>query len=338
MPKEYLNETDKKQLRRYIDDCKNVVIIVHRGPDGDALGSALGLSVFLRKKGNNVTVISPDDVPKVLSSMKNVTSVLSFASNKGKATNAIKTADMIFCVDFNSINRAKGMEDLIVASNATKVQIDHHESPSIAVDLLISDPRSSSTAKMIYKIIVELGDEALIDKTVAEYLYTGMMTDTGNFSFNSQDPEIYEIISRFLKLGINKDEIYANVMNTLDEIHLRLNAHLIADCMTVRHDLHSAFITLNRTDIDKYKYIKSSTEGVVNKPLAIPDIYYSFFLREDPEYIRISARSKGDHDVNHICRLFGGGGHKNAAGGEFVGTFEGAEKVIIDALVKTLNN
>ena len=337
MHKVYLNEADKKKLRQMIDGCRNVAIIVHKGPDGDALGSALALAEVLRKKGKNTTIISPDDVSSMLSCIKNVDAILSFKSNNDKATPVLQYADLIFCLDFNNIDRAAGMEKLISNSTAKKVQIDHHQSPSVPVDLLVSDPDSCSTAKIIYKIIVELGDGGLIDKTVAEYIYTGMMTDTGNFSFNSQDPEIYEIISRFLALGINKDAIHKAVMKTLDENLLRLNAHLIADCMTIRHEIHTAFVKLTKADMDKYGYVKSSTEGLVNEPLKIPDVNYSFYLREDPECIRISARSEGDHDVDRICKLLGGGGHINAAGAQFKGSIDDAEKAVIDALIKSQN-
>ncbi|MBP5315576.1 MAG: bifunctional oligoribonuclease/PAP phosphatase NrnA, partial [Muribaculaceae bacterium] len=166
-----------------------------------------------------------------------------------------------------------------------------------------------------------------------------MMTDTGNFSYNSNDPEIYEIINRFLKLGIDKDKIYLDILNTYSENIIRLNAHLLCNRMTVDYDLHCAFLKLNKADQEAFGFKHGNTEGLVNKPLAIPSVHYSFYLREEPNYIRVSARSKEGYNVSELCDVLGGGGHGNAAGAEYKeGNIDDAERRIREYLSNHITN
>lgn len=334
----YLTSENKDIFLQLIDNSRNIAIICHQGPDGDAVGASLALSSVLSRIGKSVTVAAPDDVPKSYASIPLIASVRSFFSNRKEVEEALSSADLIFCLDFNSPDRIGKMKDAVMKSKARRVQIDHHEAPTLEVDFLISDPNCCSTAMMVYKVINEMGLGEHIDKLVAEYVFTGMMTDTGNFSYNSRDPEIYEIISHCLRLGVDKDKIYREILNTNTEARIRIFGHLLDKCMTIDNNLRAAFIRLSKADMNAYRYEKGITEGLVNIPLSIPDIDYSFYLREDPECIRISARSKGTNDVSKICAAMGGGGHTNAAGAELVTTLDLAEARVKELLTNELAN
>lgn len=339
MLSKYLNPDTKAALKRLIDESDNIMVVCHRGPDGDAVGSSLGLACAMSKIGKNVNVVAPNKIPENYESMSNIRSFLSFEENQEEVVKKAKNVDLFFFLDFNDIKRIGLMANLIKGVNAKMVQIDHHENPTLKVDVCISDPKCSSTAMMTYKVLVELGYEHLIDKQAAEYFYTGMMTDTGNFSYNSNDPEIYEIINRFLILGIDKDRIYRDIFNTSPENIIRLNAHVLCNCMTVDYDLHCAFLTLNKADQETFGFKHGNDEGLVNKPLAIPGVYYSVFLREDPNHIHISARSKKGYNVSKLCETLGGGGHGNAAGAEYKeGNIDDAERRIREYLSNHITN
>ncbi|MCF0187509.1 MAG: bifunctional oligoribonuclease/PAP phosphatase NrnA, partial [Bacteroidaceae bacterium] len=213
---------------------------------------------------------------------------------------------------------------VIEAAQGAKVMIDHHLNPSGFADLTISEPRMSSTCELLYRVLADLGLAGrMLGKVGATCIFTGMMTDTGNFTYNSSDPEIYEIVAELCRQGIDKESIYNAAMNTNSADQLRLNGYALYDKLKLWTDKHAALITLDKKELQRFNYRKGDTEGLVNKPLTIPDIFWVAFLREDEKYIKVSMRSRGDFDVSKMCNAhFNGGGHKNAAGGEFYGTME----------------
>ncbi len=337
-----VEETDIIALRELINNANNIVITCHVSPDGDAIGSSLALKHVLIQLNKNVEVITPDQCPKSLQFLPGVNSILPYSIKESSANSKFHEADVIFCLDYNSLYRVDKMADVLRGTNATKVLIDHHLDPETFANIIISKPHLSSTCLLLYHVINQLCLSNYITKDVATCIYTGMLTDTGNFSYNSNDPEIYLAISNLLKRGVDKDYIYNRVYNTNNESRIRLCGYALGKKMQIFPQHHAALIILNKEELDKFHYEKGDTEGLVNIPLSIPGIYYSAFFREDDEYIKISMRSIGDFPVNTLCEnYYNGGGHKNAAGGEYYGSIFEAEILFKSILIvndKYFNN
>jgi phosphoesterase RecJ-like protein len=310
-----------------------VVITCHISPDGDAMGSSLGLCKALRNAGKEVKVITPDTPPKYLMFLPGAENIVVFTRHELYAKNLLANADLIFCLDYNDSKRIDLVAPALLASRAQKVMIDHHLYPDTFPDLVISHPEISSTSVLVYRVLSAIGLLRFVDIDVATALYTGMMTDTGNFSYNSNDPELYRVVARLLEKGIDKDGIYKRVYFTNSVNRLRLNGFALCENLVHYPDHRAALITLTRDELNRYHYQKGDTEDLVNRPLTCPDITYSVFLREETDYIKVSTRSKGDFPVNKLCQeYFNGGGHLNAAGGEFYGTLQEAVDRLLEAM------
>lgn len=332
-----LDENKIKELRKLLETCDNIVITSHIAPDGDAIGSSLGLAGVLNAIGKTVKVITPDMPPRNLMFLPGAKEIVVYSKYSEFAEKLIHDADLIFALDYNDLKRIDKVGDAVASSTAPKVMIDHHLMPSDFVDVKISHPEVSSTSMLVFRVLCRLELFPYIDKNVAACIFTGMMTDTGNFSYNSNDPDLYVVISELLKKGINKDAIYSKVYNSNTADRLRLNGYAIAQKMKVYENYRGALITLTRDELNSFHYQKGDTESLVNMPLSVPELVFSFFLREENDYIKVSSRSKGNFPVNKICEdHFNGGGHKNAAGGEFFGSMDDAiarfEQVIPDYL------
>ena len=319
-----MSEQEQELLSQAINNSSNVVVVAHVGPDGDAVGSSLALSGVLRKMGKKVNVVMPDTLPRSIMFLHGAADIKIFKNNPEECGATIASADTIFCLDFNEPKRVDLMQSALLEAKAYKVMIDHHMYPSDFCNLVISYPLISSTSLLVYKVLSQLGYNHLIEKHEAEAVYTGMMTDTGNFSYNSNDSDIYVAISQLLSRGIDKDEIYKIVCNTSSLEKLKLNSYAISEKMEII-DGKVAIITLSRAELNRYSYQKGDTEGLVNQPLGIEGVNISIFYREESDYVKVSLRSVGDHAVNIIAsELYNGGGHKNASGGEFFGTMSDA--------------
>lgn len=314
-----------EKLREAILLHNNIVITSHVSPDGDAIGSSLGLYHFLRKLNKQVTVVMPDMVPRNLHFLSGMRYVVVYTQQPEKACDVIAKADMIFSLDYNALHRIDKLSSVVAESKAYKVLIDHHLDPEPFCDLTISHPEISSTCELIFRVIWQMGYYRIMGRSSAEAIYTGMMTDTGNFTYNSNQPEIYNIIAQLVKKRIDKDQIYTLACNTQTANKLLLNSYAICNKMELFPEYGAAMIYLTREEMASYNFQKGDCDGLVNVPLSIKGIYFSVFIREDKEYIKISLRSQGDFAVNTIAsEHFGGGGHMNAAGGEFYGTLEEA--------------
>lgn len=332
-----LDENKIKELRKLLETCDNIVITSHIAPDGDAMGSSLGLAGVLNAIGKTVKVITPDMPSRNLMFLPGAKEIVVYSKYSEFAEKLIHDADLIFALDYNDLKRIDKVGDAVASATAPKVMIDHHLMPSDFVDVKISHPEVSSTSMLVFRVLCRLELFPYIDKNVAACIFTGMMTDTGNFSYNSNDPDLYVVISELLKKGINKDAIYSKVYNSNTADRLRLNGYAIAQKMKVYENYRGALITLTRDELNSFHYQKGDTESLVNMPLSVPELVFSFFLREENDYIKVSSRSKGNFPVNKICEdHFNGGGHKNAAGGEFFGSMDDAiarfEQVIPDYL------
>lgn len=301
-----------------IDEARVVCITCHVAPDGDATGSSLGLAHLLTALGKAVTVITPDAPPKNLMCLPGAKEILVGSHHPEAAARAFARADLIFCLDFNELRRIDRLAPMVEASSAARILIDHHLDPTAPVDLMLSDPSSSSTCALLYRLLERCGLDIMVGTESATCIYTGMMTDTGNFSYNASDPELYRIIAALLAKGIDKDEIYRQVWFASSASRLRLCAYAILNKMALYPEHGLAIISLSREELHDMGYVRGDTESLVNQPLAIPGIVWSVFLRQDDEdYVKVSMRSVGSFPVNLICRdNFGGGGHLNAAGGD----------------------
>jgi len=324
-------------VEKWFVKAEKVVIVSHVSPDGDAIGSSLGLYHFLVSLDKTVHVIVPNAFPDFLKWMPGAKDIIQYNRYKEFADKLINEADVICCLDFNVLSRIDEMEEAVKNSPARKLMVDHHLYPGDFARIVISHPDISSTSELVFRLICQLGNFSDISKEGAECIYTGMMTDTGAFTYNSNDREIYLIIGELLTKGIDKDEIYRKVYNTCSEGRLRLKGFVLYEKMQVFPQFRSALITLTREEQKMFQYMKGDTEGLVNLPLAIKDVCFSVFLREDTEkdMIKVSLRSVGSFPCNEVAtEFFNGGGHLNASGGEFYGSMEDAVELFKRALVK----
>lgn len=331
---DYINiNFDKRaisSLRKLIDTASKVVITSHMSPDGDAIGSSMGLAHILLKMGKEVNVIVPDVPSTTLQFLTKEIGCTIFCEQRKFSKQLIDDANLIFCLDYNSLTRIDQMSPLIKDATAPKVMIDHHLYPEMFCDITISESEVSSTCMLLFKVICALELLDAVDEKSASCILAGMMTDTGNFSFsNAGDPDIYRVTAYLIEKGAKRVELVKRLFDTFTANCLRLNAYAVYEKMQLWEDKGAALITLTREEANRFGYKPGYTEGLVNKPLSIEKIKYSIFLREETNYIKVSMRSKDAFPCNIICeKHFNGGGHLNAAGGEFHGTMKEAEEIV----------
>ena len=293
------------------------VITAHQKPDGDAMGSTLGLYHFLKQLGHEVTVISPTNWAPFLDWMPGVDQVIDFEANKKEASQIVADADYVFCLDFNILHRTKHLEPIIRDSKALKILIDHHQqpdTPSFAYG--ISDVKMSSTCEMVYDFIVQSGHSNLINLDIATCLYTGLMTDTGSFRFPSTTASVHKIVAHLKELGLQHAKIHENIYDNSTEGRLKFMGNAFLNRMTVLPEFKTAVMAIPKSDIYKFELKTGDTEGLVNYLLSIEGIKFAAILIDREEERKWSFRSKGNFDVNIFARThFEGGGHANAAGG-----------------------
>ncbi|MFZ4582371.1 MAG: DHH family phosphoesterase [Paludibacter sp.] len=321
------------KTQKELNKAEKIVIVVHVGPDGDAMGSSLGLWHYLMTIEKEPTVIVPTAFPNFLKWMPGAENVLVYEDKKEVCEQIISNAELIFTLDFNVPNRMAKLESVIMNAPAPKILVDHHLNPGDYAKVTISYPEISSTSELIFRLICRLGDFSKINLACAECIYTGMMTDTGAFTYNSNKPEIYTIINELIKLGVDKDDIYRRVFNNYSADRLRLMGYALYKKMKVYPEYKAALITLSLKELKEFNFQNGDAEGLVNMPLSIDGVVFSVFMREDPEKIKISLRSQGTFPANKVSAdLFNGGGHLNAAGGESYTTMNEAIKKFEDAI------
>lgn len=306
---------DITQLKEWLSFPKEVVIISHRNPDGDAVGSSMGLAGILEQLGHSVQVIFPSEYPAAFEYVKNIQTSLIFDLDHDKCRSAIDKAQIIFCLDFNGLDRIDKLGENVLNSSAKKILVDHHLDPEPFTDLQFSDTQASSTSELVYKLIDDLGYKSRISPHIGECLFTGLITDTGSFKYSTR-PYTYEVAARLKEIGVDDYYLADKIYNTQTEKQLRLLGHCLANRMEVHEDYGYAIITLTKKDYQDFSIQRGDTEGIVNFMLTMPYIKLAIFVTEQPTIIKISMRSKGDISVQEICqKYFSGGGHKNAAGG-----------------------
>lgn len=309
------------RLRESIAIKNEIVITCHVGPDGDAIGSSLALWHYLRGLGKSVHVVVPNRFPDFLAWMPGADEIIVYEKDRTRAEEVFAQADLIFALDFNEPKRLDKLEPVFSKAAAPRILIDHHLYPDNFAQLVISYPEISSTSELVFRAICRMGHFERITLPCAQCVYTGMMTDTGGFSYNSNHPEIYTIIAELIKIGVDKDDIYRKVFNSYSHDRLKLRAYSIYRKMKVYPKYRTALITLTLDELNRFNYQAGDTEGVVNIPLSIDGVVFSVLMREDTDKIKISFRSQGTFPANKVAaELFGGGGHLNAAGGESYAT------------------
>jgi len=308
------------ELKALLNSQKKVAIVTHFKPDADALGSSLGLAGFLKKKGHQVNVITPSDYPDFLAWMPGAETVTAF-SKKSKESEIrcaalFSQADIIFCLDFSSLNRINDLGDMVRNSAAVKVMIDHHLEPERFADYEKWDIKDASTAQMVYGFIVSLGERDLIDSSIANCLYAGLMTDTGGFRHNNTTAKEFKVAEELTSLGANPSEVARLVYDVNSLGRLRLTGYVLNHKLIVLPEYRTAYMTLSQEELRKFDVQTGDTEGLVNYGLSIKGVQLSVLMYDRGEEIKISFRSLGTFSVNEMARAhFEGGGHRNASGG-----------------------
>jgi len=304
-----------KDLKALLSIPKDIVIVSHRNPDGDAIGSSLGLRHYLEQLGHTVKVLVPSEFPLFLNWMPGASDVLVYDISTSEVKAALESQDIVFCLDFNSLERIDKMGEIIANGKSKVVMIDHHLLPEPFADFSLHDETASSTSELIFDFIRLLGDLGKMNLLIAECLFSGILTDTGSFKY-STSPKLFRIVADLLELGVDDGKIQNLIFNSLDEKHLRLLGHVLYNRMEILEEYRTAIIWLTKEDYEVFTISRGDTEGLVNFPLQLKNVTMVAFIHEQPTITKISLRSKSGFSVQEIARNhFRGGGHKNASGG-----------------------
>src|SRR5690554_6023674 len=313
-----MNKSDIHTALKLLDKKQNIIVVPHRNPDEDAMGSTLGLCAFLQKAGHEAMVISPNEFPDFLAWLPQSKNVLIFERNPQVATKFLKEATLVFTLDFNALHRTgEAMEVVLKELNVPFLMIDHHQNPDDYATYMFSQTHYGSTCEMIYHFISDLGHKDLIDKDIATCLYTGIVTDSGSFKYPSTTSTTHRVVADLIDKGINNSEVHNLVFDSNSYDRLKLLGRALENLIVLPH-LKSAYITLSQKDLNEFNFQRGDSEGIVNYPLTIKGIDFSVIFIENLQegITKISFRSQGNFDVNLFARnYFSGGGHKNASGG-----------------------
>lgn len=313
-----MKEQDIQAIQLLLSTPKKIAIIPHRSPDGDAMGSTLGLYHFLLKNKHYPVVISPNEFPDFLAWMPGSETVKIFEKDKNNCTKILEEAELIFTLDFNALHRVGEMEQVLSKLTAPFIMIDHHQSPDSYAAFTYSNTSFGSTCEMLYNFISYLGKKSDIDKTIGTCIYTGILTDSGSFRFPKTTGTTHRIIADLIDLGVENTEIPTLLFDNSSYGRLQLLGRALQN-MKVVTDKKTAFTTLTQDELNSFDHIKGDTEGIVNYALSIKGVFFAaiFIENKEEKIIKISFRSQGDFDVNQFARdHFNGGGHRNAAGGK----------------------
>jgi phosphoesterase RecJ-like protein len=322
-----------KELSKLFFSSENILLICHLNPDGDAIGSQLALYHYLKARGKNADLMSPNYLQEFLKWMNGADQINIFIKERKKCIKLINEADLIVMLDFSQSNRLGEAENLIIASHAVKVVIDHHLDPANFADLIICDPAKCSTSELVYEIVCEMNGTKFIDRPYAEAIYVGIITDTGNFEHGSYSSGTFRIVADLLDTGIEKEKIINLIYNNYSSDRIRLQGYVLNKRMVVIPEFRTAYIFLTKDDLTEYNHVKGDTEGFVNLPLTIKGIRFSALFIEKDGFVKLSFRSKGQFPSNEFAtKYFSGGGHLNASGGEYYDTLNNT----IDYFLKVL--
>lgn len=323
------------EFKKLLSRSEKIVIVTHWSPDGDAMGSSLGLYHFLVKLGKAAKVVVPNDYPAFLNWLPGNNTVINFMTHEAKATKALLAADLVFTLDFNSFKRLEKLGDLMQQVKAPIVLMDHHRQPDTYASYFFYNVEACSTCELVFDFITGLGKKNLIDKKIAACLYTGFMTDTGLFRYPSVNARTHLVISELLKTGIVPNDIYSAVYDNYSYNRLRLLGYVLSEKLKLVEGYPVAYFAISEKELAAFDYEKGDLEGIVNYPFSIKGIKVCALFNETSDYIKLSFRSKGKIDVNKFARaLFNGGGHMNAAGGKSTESLLATEQRFVSEIKK----
>ncbi|MGQ9846642.1 MAG: DHH family phosphoesterase [Bacteroidales bacterium] len=306
-----------KQVIEYVYKASSILIIGHENPDGDSVGSVLGLYHVLSQQAKHVVPIFPNEAPEFLKWLPGYDTTLHYNKDTEAIKDVFSRADLIFCIDFNERKRVGRMQDLLLTSKAVKILIDHHPYPEAFFDIIISEQEVSSTAELLYTVIKACGWEKFLTLAASECLFTGIMSDTVSFTVNASRAKTFEVVASLLSVGVDKDLVYRRVFNSFTQQRMRMLGYALYKKMKILHEYATGYIYLTKDELKEFNFQRGDTEGFVNYPLSIKGIRFAALFLERDGYIKISFRSVGSIPANEImAKHFNGGGHKNAAGGE----------------------
>ena len=326
-----------ESLYQLIRQPARVVIVTHKNPDGDALGSSLALAAVLQKLMHNVTVILPNDYPPMFNFLPGIDQAIIGEMNPEQAMAAFEKAEIIFCLDFNALDRIDRFGLDVMASRAVKILIDHHIDPEPFADHIMSKTEASSTAELVYDFLVDVGLDKYIDVQIAESLYTGILMDTGSFRY-ATNPHVFEIAGALKRLGMDDYMLQIRLFNSMTEKQLRLLGHCLANRMELLSEYQAGIIWLDKEDYKTWSIGRGDTEGIVNHILMVRNMKMAVFVSEQQNVTKLSFRSKGSINVQEICqKYFNGGGHRNASGGQIKASVQETVAKVKEIIPITMN-
>lgn len=333
-----LLDKDLEMLRAMLDAARKIVVTCHTNPDGDALGSLTAVMSILRRRGHEVVGVAPDRWPDNLKWLPLMDEVRMYARHEAEVEEVMKDADLILMVDHGRLDRMSELGKLVERLDIPRAVLDHHPEPEQGAAFTLSCPSLCAASEVVFRVFDQMGWMADMTHDEAVSIYTGMMTDTGGFTFNSSRPEVFLIISRLLEKGIDKDRLYRNVYYTASVDRYRLLGYLLYVKMEVLHEYHTAIMSFTNEERRHFQLKNGETDGMVNQPLMIDGMKLSIFLREDTEkrgVIRLSLRSVDDFPCNEMsAEFFNGGGHRNASGGRLECSMDEAIEIVKNAVKK----
>jgi phosphoesterase RecJ-like protein len=321
-------------FKDHMSQKRRNVILTHFNPDADALGSSLGLSRYLKKKGHDVVIIAPSEYPDFIGWMPLDHEVQVFRKERPeKFMKAIAEADTIFCLDFSSLNRINELGEMVRKSPGKKVLIDHHLEPEKFANWEQLDGTAASTAELVFELIVQLGDKELIDSSMADCLYAGLMTDTGGFRHSNTNFKVFRVASELAERGADPYKVSKLIYDNNSLERMRLMGYVLSEKLQVMPEYRTAYIVLTADELRRFASQTGDTEGLVNYGLSIKGVKLSVMISDRKENIKLSMRSLGNFSVNEMARAhFSGGGHRNAAGGQTNLTLDETVKKFLDLL------
>ncbi len=321
------------QIKTLLTQPSKVMITTHYKPDGDAIGSSLALASYLKHQGHTVNIITPSDYPDFLYWLPGNGDVINFEYNPGKSKQITSEAEVIFCLDFNTISRMEKFGEYVMKSGAKKILIDHHPGPETFCDFTFSFPEACATCELIYYFILALDHIKAVSSDIAVCLYTGIMTDTGSFRFASMTADTHEVIAALIRCGAANFTIHENIYDNFSLERTRFLGYCLKDKLVVLPEYNTAYIPVSKAELEQFKHRSGDTEGIVNYALGIKGVRFAAFFCERDSLIKISFRSKDEFSVNDFARkYFSGGGHRNAAGGRSTDTLENTISKFLSAL------
>ena len=328
-----------QQLKALISTPKKIVITTHRGPDGDAMGSSLGLFHLLKQLGHTVNVITPNEYANFLHWLPGNKEVIIYEGNEAVADKITAESDLIFLLDFSDLSRIAPFNNAVSKSKATKIMIDHHQDPDRDIaKLIFSDTKACSTAQLVYEVMDAMGMTNYLNKSIAECLYVGIMTDTGSFKYSSTTAKTHNIIAELITAGAENDKIHDLIYDNSSANRIKLLGYCLNKKLRLYPENNAAIISLTADELKRFKFKKGDTEGLVNYALSIEGINFATFIAEKDGMVKLSLRSKGNLKVNEIAgKYFSGGGHINASGGVSQVSVDETIK-ITEGIINKLNN